>query len=296
MASWTFGSTRPGATVRNKAQLDQAFRYRFMYEHGRLVLRTNCWPVYCDYSPPDRRSLHVFENDASVLKSRGPRGGGPRPGGIESNMPRALLPVTPGMVVEMRAKVLHDLGTWPAFWLNPGVEYPGARFSAIPWPPEIDIFEFFEWLERDHPRLMESHAQTAGDPAKYENPTDLFSLYGRHSSDPGIDFSADFHISALDWQEDAPVWLLDGRRIKQARYVWDAPPAHILLTNQIGLQLNGVTLSGMRIDEPGWDYRGQWLRRRWALLVRSARSDEMAESGLVRAGAGCQGRLRRLTT
>jgi len=49
---------------------------------------------------------------------------------------------------------------------------------------------------------MESHAQTAGDPAKYGNPTDLFSLYGRHGYDPAMDFSADFRTFGPDWQED----------------------------------------------------------------------------------------------
>ena len=87
----------------------------------------------------------MFEDDALVLKSHVPRGGGLHPGGIESGILRALMPVTPRMVVEMRAKLPHGLGTWPAFWLNPVVEYPAARFSATPWPPEIDIFEFFQW-------------------------------------------------------------------------------------------------------------------------------------------------------
>jgi len=260
VANWTFGSKSADATIRSKSELDRAFRYRFIYDQGRLDHLDNCWVVYRDYPAGDPRSLHVFEDNALVLKARVPPGGGLHPGGIESGMLRALLPVTPGMVVEMRAKLPHGLGTWPAFWLNPGVEYPDGRFSATPWPPEIDIFEFFQWQGRDRPRFMESHVQTSGDPAKYGNPTDLFSLYGPHGYDPGIDFSAGFHTFGLDWQKDAPVWLLDGRRIKQTRYIWNAPPAHILVTNQIGMQLPGVDLSGMQIDEPGWEYRVKWLR------------------------------------
>jgi hypothetical protein len=260
LANWTFGSTSPDATVRNKEQLDEAFRYRFIYDKGHLDRLPNCWSVYRDYPPGDPRALHVFRDDALVLKSRVPPGGGLHSGGIDSAMLRALLPVTPGMVVEMRAKLPHGLGTWPAFWLNPGVEYPDGRLSATPWPPEIDIFEFFEWQGRDHPRLMECHVQTAGDPAKYGNPRDLFSLFGRRGYDAGFDFSADFHTFALDWQQDAPIWMLDGRPIKQTRYVWNAPPAHILVTNSIGMQLNGVDLTGMTADEPDWDYTVKWLR------------------------------------
>jgi hypothetical protein len=260
LANWTFGSTSPDATVRDKAQLDRAFRYRFIYDNGHLDRLPNCWSVFRDYPAGDPRALHVFLDDALVLKSRVPPGGGLHPGGVDSGMLRALLPVTPGMVVEMHAKLPHGLGTWPAFWLNPGVEYPDGRFSATPWPPEIDIFEFFEWQHRDRPRWMECHVQTAGDPAKYGNPRDLFSLFGPHGYDPGFDFSADFHTFALDWQADAPIWMLDGRRIKQTRYVWNAPPAHILVTNQIGMQLKGVDLSGMTIDERAWDYTVKWLR------------------------------------
>lgn len=260
VANWTFGSTSPDATVRDKAQLDRSFRYRFIYDHGQLDWLPKCWSVFRDYPAGDPRSLHVFTDDALVLKARVPPGGGLRPGGIESGMLRALLPVTPGMVVEMSAKLPHGLGTWPAFWLNPGVEYPDGHFSATPWPPEIDIFEFFEWQGRDRPRLMQSHVQTAGDPAKYGYPKDLFSLYGPEGYDPGFDFSAGFHTFGLDWQKNAPVWLLDGRCIKQTRYVWNAPPAHILVTNQIGMQLKGVDLSGMKIDEPAWDYTVKWLR------------------------------------
>lgn len=41
-------------------------------------------------------------------------------------MLRALLPITPGMVVEMRATLPHGLGRCPAVRLNPSVEYPSV--------------------------------------------------------------------------------------------------------------------------------------------------------------------------
>jgi len=260
VADWTFGTHRADATVRGRAALDRAFRYRYIYDHGRLDHLDAYWSVHRDYPDGDPRSLHVFTGDRLVLKARIPPGGGLRPGGIESGMLRALLPVVPGMWIEMRAKLPRGLGVWPAFWLNPGVEYPDGHFSATPWPPEIDIFEFFVWQGRDRPRIMESHVQTAGRPAAFGDPHDLFTLYGPHGYDPGIDFSADYHVFALDWQNDAPVWLLDGKRIKQTVYWWRAPPAHILVTNQIGMTMPGVNLAGMTAAPEDWDYCLDYLR------------------------------------
>jgi hypothetical protein len=260
VADYTFGKHRADATITGRGALDHAFRYRYIYAQGRLDHLPTYWSVHRDYPDGDPRNLHVFTDNSLILKARIPHGGGLHPGGIESGMLRALLPVEPGMWVEMRAKLPRGLGVWPAFWLNPGVEYPNGTFSATPWPPEIDIFEFFVWQGRTRPKLMESHVQTAGRDADFGNPHDLFTLYGPHGYDPGIDFSEDFHIFALNWVEGRPIWLLDGKEIKQTVYEWHAPPAHILITNQIGMTLPGVNLDGMQATPNDWDYSVDYLR------------------------------------
>ena len=175
-------------------------------------------------------------------------------------MLRALLPVTPGMYIEMRAKLPTGLGVWPAFWLNPGVENPDDTVSATPWPPEIDIFEFFVWQGRTSPRAMTMHVQTAGHPERYGSPRDIFTLAGHDGYEPGVDFAADYHVFALDWIKDRPIWVVDGRPVQQTAYEWHAPPAHILITNQIGMILDGVKLDGMTVNENDWDYRVDYLR------------------------------------
>ena len=196
--SWTFGARRSTATVHDMNELRPQFRFRYIYDHGHLDTLPNYWSIHRDCPQSDPRSLHVFSDDALVLKARVPSGGGLWSKGIESGMLRALLQVTPGMYIEMSAKLPRGLGVWPVFWLNPGVEYPDGHFSETPWPPEIDIFEFFVWQGRDWPRYMEAHVQTNDRPGEFGNPHDLFSLLGPHGYDPGIDFSADFHALALD--------------------------------------------------------------------------------------------------
>jgi hypothetical protein len=93
----------------------------------------------------------MFEDEALAEIARAARGGRRRPGGIESGMLHALLPTTPGMVVQ-RAKLPPGPGTWPAFRLNPGVEYRGGRFSATPWRPRAGN----AWTSRDRARLAAS--------------------------------------------------------------------------------------------------------------------------------------------
>jgi hypothetical protein len=241
-------------------ELGAEFRYRYIYDHGRLDTLPTYWSVHRDYPPSDPRSLHVFLDNSLTLKGRVPIGGGLWPKGIESGMLRALLPVTTGMYIEMRAKLPRGLGVWPAFWLNPGVEYPDGHFSDLPWPPEIDIFEFFVWQGRDRPRYMEAHVQTNGRPQDFGNPHDLFTRLGPNGYDPGVDFSADFHVFALDWVMDKPIWIVDGYSVKQTTYEWHAPPAHILVTNQLGMSLPGANLRGMQDLDAGWDYTIDYLR------------------------------------
>jgi hypothetical protein len=261
LKNWTFGSARSDATVTTKMDLDRSFRYRYIYDHGKLDGLPTYWSRHRDYPDHDPRSLHVFTSDGLILKARIPAGGGLFTGGIESGMLRALLPVTPGMVIEMRAKLPTGLGVWPAFWLNPGVETADGKIGPTPWPPEIDIFEFFVWQGRSKPMAMSMHVQTDGHPERYGNPHEVFNLAGKNDYEPGVDFSADFHVFALDWQEGRPIWLVDGKPVQQTVYHWDAPPAHILITNQIGMNLKGVDLKGMSIaGEAGWDYTIDYLR------------------------------------
>jgi hypothetical protein len=259
LKNWTFGNNRPDATVRTKQDLDANFYYRYISANGTLDNIYTYWSYHRDYPEGDPRSLHVFTDSSLILKGRIPPNGGLHPRGIESGMLRGKFPVTPGMYVEMRAKLPYGIGAWPAFWLEPGVENDNGTFSALPWPPEIDIFEFFNWQGRPRTQVMTGNIQTNHFPGSFGNPHDIWTDFKKGEYAPGIDFSEDFHVFALDWVDNQPIWLLDGKPIKQTYYEWrTAPPAHLLITNQIGIAW--ADMKDMKADEAQWDYAIDYVR------------------------------------
>ncbi len=55
--NWPFGNKRPDATVRNKADLDQEFFYRYIWEGGKLDKFKTYWSYHRDYPEGDPKSL-----------------------------------------------------------------------------------------------------------------------------------------------------------------------------------------------------------------------------------------------
>lgn len=263
--NWTFGSKRSDATSRNKSDLDQEFFYRYIWEGGKLDKFKTYWSYHRDYPEGDPKSLHVFGENGLVLKGRIPPGGGLRERGIESGMLRGKIPVTPGMYIEMRAKLPGGVGVWPSFWLEQGVQSPDGTISQPNKPlPEIDIFEFFNWDGRPETRILTGNIQVFGKAADYGNPHDIYTTFKdvgwEKHLDVGFDCSRDFHVFALDWVKDKPIWLLDGKPIKQTYYEWHGPAAHVTVVNSIGMNLPGVKQTQMVADESRWDYTIDYIR------------------------------------
>jgi hypothetical protein len=152
---WTFGRARPDATVWDISTLQQYFRFRYIYDNGQLDRLPSYWSRHREHPQGDLGSTHALADNTLILKAFIPHSDGLHPGGIFSGRVYALPPETTGMVVEMHAKLPRGLGVWPAFWRNPGVEYPNGTFSALPWPPEIDSFEFFVGQHRTRPQIMQ---------------------------------------------------------------------------------------------------------------------------------------------
>lgn len=102
--------------------------------------------------------------------------------------------------VQGRFQLPANRGAWPAFWLLPDDPKLGKDTDpkAHPWPPEVDVFEFFGHRPTTH---------TAGlIPAKGEpKPTFTFGY------DPAkVDLTKDFHTWGFEWDADRCVWTLDG--------------------------------------------------------------------------------------
>ena len=277
---WTFGRDRGDATIRNKDELDREFYYRYIYENAKLDRLATSWAYHRDYPEGDPRSLHVFDRDTLTLKGRIPPGGGLRLGGIESGMLRSKIPFVPGMYVEMRCKVTKGVGAWPNFWLNPGIQYDDGTFSKLPWPPEIDIFEFFGFRNHPKPVTFESNIQVNNKPEKYGPPRNIFTTFTKGHYTPGMDFSEDFHVFALDWHENRPIWILDGHPIKQTYYEWPAPAAHILVCNSIGIEFAKDDMKAMTADESQWDFVIDYIRvfKRPGVVIPSTVAPPPAEA------------------
>jgi beta-glucanase (GH16 family) len=103
---------------------------------------------------------------------------------------------------------------WPAFWLLP---------ASLDSTPEIDVLEIIG----DEPDVLRMHFhyidEMGNDPAPGSN---------WH----GPDFSADWHIYAVDWRTDQIIWFVDGVerwRFTDQRYIPDME-MYLLLNLAVG--------------------------------------------------------------
>jgi beta-glucanase (GH16 family) len=108
--------------------------------------------------------------------------------------------------VEMRARLPGGQGIWPAFWLLP---------ESGEWPPEIDIFE----LIGNAPHTIHTTLHFKTDEAPH---------FANGYSTTGPDYTAGFHIYAVDWQPDSIVWYIDGNPVFQVDENVPQQPFYIL--------------------------------------------------------------------
>jgi beta-glucanase (GH16 family) len=115
---------------------------------------------------------------------------------------------------EIRARVPRGQGLWPAFWL-----LPASHESR----PEIDVLESLghepEVAHFNYHYLFEDGSR--GDEGKTWT---------------GPDFSADWHVFAVDWQPDVIIWYVDGIerwRFTEADRI-SSEPMYLLLNLAVG--------------------------------------------------------------
>src|SRR5579859_410620 len=118
---------------------------------------------------------------------------------------------------EIRTRVPHGQGLWPAFWL--------LHTGPLPWT-EIDVFEF---LANDTTTLyMSNHWR---DEANQE----------QHLTQPftGPDYAVGFHTFGVNWTTDSLTWYVDGTPRLQTRDHVPAEPLFILANLAVGGQWPG---------------------------------------------------------
>jgi beta-glucanase (GH16 family) len=93
---------------------------------------------------------------------------------------------------EIRCKLPHGQGVWPAFWMLP---------ENGSWPPEIDILEV---LGQDPTTLYTSaHAEINGQEVNYGTAVHV------------PDTSKAYHTYGIDWEADYLTWYFDGKQVYQ---------------------------------------------------------------------------------
>ncbi len=109
---------------------------------------------------------------------------------------------------EARVKIPKGRGFWPAFWTRTGT----------PVYNEIDIFEFYnKWLV-----VMGIPIKILDDlsPKTHRTAIHYFPNSSKHYSCSdnylsSIDFSEEFHIFSLTWENDKVEWYVDGNLVRQ---------------------------------------------------------------------------------
>ena len=139
-----------------------------------------------------------------------------------------LYEVTYGRI-EARIKVPTGVGLWPAFWML------GTNIGTVGWPSsgEIDIMEN---VGRQPRRLYGTlHGPGYSGSNGYGKTIDL-----------PAPIADDFHVFAVDWQEDHIVWTVDGTVYNTATPADVAPndwaynhPFYLLLNLAVGGNFGG---------------------------------------------------------
>lgn len=112
---------------------------------------------------------------------------------------------------ETRAKLPKGKGIWPAHWMLP---------VDKSWPPEIDIMEL---LGHD-PKTVYAHFH--------------WSVYSKHAYEgrryTGPDFSADFHVFAVEWEPTEIRWYVDGDLVMSRKGQVPHKPFYLILNTAVG--------------------------------------------------------------
>ncbi|MEQ8771099.1 MAG: family 16 glycosylhydrolase [Phycisphaerales bacterium] len=95
--------------------------------------------------------------------------------------------------IEMRAIIPDAQGVWPAFWMLP----TNSPYGGWPMSGEIDIMESTNDADRIHGTIH------------FGNSWPNNSSTGGSTTLGGTDFSAGYHVYAIEWESDEMRWYID---------------------------------------------------------------------------------------
>jgi beta-glucanase (GH16 family) len=208
--NWDFG-----VNVLNDADLRKEFYTRYSFANGSGDHLNDEWEVYRD------NNNHVLADGVLHLVARNPSGV-LKKGDIESGMIRSKWRGKYGYF-EVRMKLPHGLGMWPAFW-----------FATEKWPPEIDALEV---INNGKVTTNESFHNLHG---KYIGKT-LSSLLGEHDAyHPNFDYADGFHTFAIDWNPTSVKHYVDNVLVVEREFQWrqdngdDGEPTPVVVNLAVG--------------------------------------------------------------
>jgi beta-glucanase (GH16 family) len=203
--------TMAQSTHKRKLVFDDEFNYtglpdstKWVYEKG-FVRESE--PQY--YTVKRLENVRV-ENGMLVIEGRKENFPNPnyKPGSTKRTERQQFAPYTSASIntygkhswkygrFEVRAKVPGGRGTWPAFWLL------GEDHETNKWPKcgEIDIMEY---LGRDSTRI---HATV--------HYADSLGKHQQQGNSPEVvkQLADDFHVYAVDWDENGMTFYFDGKQ------------------------------------------------------------------------------------
>lgn len=161
--------------------------------------------------------------------------------------------------VEGRFKLPAQRGTWPAFWLLPDdpsrVKEESKQpkdVQAHPWPPEVDIFEFF-----GHRPTKFTTGYIAPKPEKVK--------VSRWMQEMPFDISQDYHTWGFEWDENTAIWTFDGKEVARGDITPSFRcPMYILINLAVGgnwytqeMKTLGKPCSAWEVDESTMPWKMQ---------------------------------------
>jgi len=134
---------------------------------------------------------------------------------------------------EARIKLPSGQGIWPAFWLL------GGNFGSVGWPAcgEIDIMEYRGQEANVVHGSLHGPGYSGGAAV-----TGRFVL-------PGNGFDADFHLFAIEWDQDSIAWFVDGQ-VYQRRSAGDLPSGVSWVFDHPFFILLNVAVGGHFVGDP----------------------------------------------